>query len=562
MPSITVPVSFFRSERDSVYSDWRAAFWRELLSNSLDAEATRIRIRTRFRPDCLAIDMVDNGRGMTRDILENIYMQLGASTKGQGDGIGGFGRARILTCFSQDRYAIRSGNFVVKGQGAAYTISEAEPIRGCAVTIGMPREEGFRIYQGLMRVLEQSSLRATIEIDFDPNPPEDVWLPNLKDRNFSEGSSPAWRRFRGWSRLGRHFETLADENGPWADLHVNEGALALKGSAITRVNGMAMYDEVISSPVQVGICLRPERAREILTASRDSLRAPFRGILQEVYQRIGSERLSAFRRKPEKPRTELRYTEDTQAQSGFTIPRKPQAQRPGLIAETPSARPLVERHAPSLEASANSEPKCNEYGLLYPLAIHIHDPTPAQRAVIDRYRGDLWVQSGSEGRSSELLMAAWTAACRHALTALAGARPDLLPAVDEKWVTGFVFDREMYACYMPVNNISHGLLLNPVDLAGRMRFRISDPASMKQLIAESIHEVSHIASRRHDEQFASVMTTLLGQIRDRDIERDIRAEIDKMRDWQSCRQEAYKPRPAQPARDTSPSGRDEPSFGG
>ena len=86
--------------------------------------------------------------------------------------------------------------------------------------------------------------------------------------------------------------------------------------------------------------------------------------------------------------------------------------------------------------------------------------------------------------------------------------------------------------------ISHGLLLNPVDAAGRARFKLSDPASMKTLIAEAIHEVSHVAGDRHDECFASTMTNLVAAIRDREIERDIRDEMERMRDWQRLRQDA------------------------
>ena len=118
MKSIAVPKSFFESERNHVYARWTAAFWRELLSNSVDAEASRIVIRTRFDKDRnYVVDFIDNGTGMDRDTVENVYMCLGASTKGEGSaGIGGFGRARLLTCFSHEAYRIRTRDIVVKGK--------------------------------------------------------------------------------------------------------------------------------------------------------------------------------------------------------------------------------------------------------------------------------------------------------------------------------------------------------------------------------------------------------------------------------------------------------------
>lgn len=500
-----------------------------------------------FKDKILLIDMVDNGSGMSRDVMQNVYMKLGASTKGQGDDIGGFGRARILTCFSQDSYSIRSGDYQVKGQGATYDLMDAPPIKGCAVSIGMPENEVSGIYRGLARVLRQSSLRAAIEIKLDPSPPDYLYVPDILEHGFGEMDEKGWSRFRGWSRLGRHLQTLEDEKGPWADLYVNEGQAAQKHASIIRVNGMSMYDDHISIPSQVVVALVPGRAREILTASRDAIRGPFRVELQDLYQRLSSERLSGLRKKPAEPLTELRAPGDTRDQNGFLIPLSREqieavsarsfssgssAYRPGPLSQ---AEPDVDSGW-NASVSENDGPAYPQgVGLMYPLAVHIADPTSAQRAASERHSGHSWLSPGSEGRSSELLHAAWTAACRHAIQALVEIHPNLLDQSRDRWVTGFVFDRDMAACHMRIGDIENGLLVNPVDQEGRLRFKLSDPASMKRLISEAIHEVSHIASRRHDEFFASVMTDLMGKIRDRDIERDMREEVDRMRSWQEAR---------------------------
>ncbi len=544
MPSVAVPSSFFVSERNSVYGNWRTAFWRELLSNALDAGANHVRIRSRFEGDQLVLDTIDNGSGMSRQTVEAVYMRLGASTKSGQDGIGGFGRARILTCFSQDSYRIRSEDYIVTGQGASYEIQgAASRVKGCAVSVRMPAREAYAIYAGLQTVLRQSSLRATVNVRLDINAPEGIYPARMDEANFAEADGDGWRRFRGWSRLGRHFDSLADEKGAWADLFVNEGDRALKNTAVIRVNGMAMYEDYIATPAQVTVNLVPGRAREVLTASRDAIRAPFRDLLQELYQRIGSERLSAFRGKPREPETDLRTTEHTVGADGHPMPAKARP-RPAAP-ESPEGSGCVERPTPqrmSAEPGGMARRSLEgqgtiRYGLLYPVAIHVGDPHPAQRAVVGRYGGETWMLPGNEGRNAEILHGAWTAACRHALSALAEIRPDLIRD-DARWVTGFVFDREMRACHMPICGIAHGLLLNPVDAAGRTRFKLSDPASMKTLIAEAIHEVSHVAGSRHDEFFASNMTNLVAAIRDRDIEREIRIEADRMREWQRFRQEA------------------------
>lgn len=199
MPSISVPPSFFVSERNSVYANWRSAFWRELLSNSLDAGASRIRVRTAFRDGKLSVDVIDNGHGMTREVVEQVYMRLGASTKDGSGGIGGFGRARILTCFSQDSYSIRSSDFLVTGQGASYDIHPASAsVRGCAITVQMPQREARHLYASLQDVLRQSSLRAAVEVKLDMVAPE----VSISLRSIPGASSSQTRRAGCGSRVG------------------------------------------------------------------------------------------------------------------------------------------------------------------------------------------------------------------------------------------------------------------------------------------------------------------------------------------------------------------------
>lgn len=553
MPTVSVPPSFFVAERNSVYSDWHSAFWRELLSNALDAGASRVRIRTRVDQDQLTVDVIDNGSGMTRDIVENVYMSLGASTKagGENDGIGGFGRARILTCFSQDSYRIRTSDIVVTGQGASYEVAPCEPVvKGCALSIRMPDHAAFWIHKGLEKVLRQSSLRCSIELNLQSKDAEGYDLYKLDEKLLAD-KGDGWQRFRGWSHKGRQFDTLSDEKGPWASLHVSEGTTANSGSAIIRVNGMAMYEEMISAPVQVTADLVPERAREILTASRDSIRGDFRHSLQGVFSRISSEKTSAFKGKSHERERSI-ATSAKFGLAGLPIPgpRKIEAQKAVQAMVTEASIPRATetlRNSPAdiRRVSASMIPRQQDqeaatvpehpYGLLYPVAIFIDNPHPAQRAVIERYKGDTWIQPGAEGRNAELLHGAWTAACRVAISGLLEQFPAMRDHPSMTWVSGFVFDRDMRACHTQFGKINHGLLVNPVDDAGRMRFKISDPQSLKVLATEAIHEVTHIATRWHDEDFARIMTTLVASIRDRDMETAMRSEMGIVREWQQAR---------------------------
>src|SRR3546814_5023004 len=96
------------------------SFWRELFQNSVDAGAKAIRVsssneagkgsfgRDPSLENVVRIVFDDDGCGMDRDVLDDVYFAPGETTKKDGEFTGGYGRARLMTCFSQVRYGIRS----------------------------------------------------------------------------------------------------------------------------------------------------------------------------------------------------------------------------------------------------------------------------------------------------------------------------------------------------------------------------------------------------------------------------------------------------------------------
>lgn len=543
MKSISVPKSFFESERNHVYARWTAAFWRELLSNSVDANASRIIIRTRFdKNQNYVVDFIDNGTGMDRETIENVYMCLGASTKNaRSDGIGGFGRARLLTCFSHDSYRIRTGDLVVQGEGASYSIkSHPTKVPGCALTITTDPDFAARLQNDLRFVLNSSSLRTAIVLDLAKQSPDGQPLP-VMDSDHIRQLDDGRQRFSGWTRKGKHFRDLYDEHSVWGQLHVSRGDKAIKNTAIVRVDGMSMYEDHVAAPVQVVVDLVPARAREILTASRDSIRGEFRIALQKVFSEIASEQTSAFR--SQRYDIERRLYHNPGHDVGHALPsissgqlgaaRIEQAAAPSIPATSQSLSALPHPEQGNAgEGSRLSIKESSEEALLlrHEVLIDANDPTAAQFAAMSRYDPEKWMQKGGEGRVAELLHAAWTAACRVALEALIRKRPGSLDH-NARWSTGFIFDRYNEASYTSVAGLDHIYLLNPVDRMGRMRFKISDPASLNRLAALAIHEVSHTLCLHHDERFAGVMTDIMGDIRGRDMEAAIRGELEIQRDW-------------------------------
>lgn len=550
MPSIAVPRDFFLSERNAAYADWQGAFWRELISNSVDAGATRLHVRTRFAPDGgFLIDLADNGTGMSRETIENVYMRLGASTKRDEAGIGGFGRARILTCFSQRAYRIRTSNLVVTGEGGDYEIHETDTsVRGCAISITADPEEARRLTRALTRVLRQSRLPVEVTADLIRETPEGRTL-------ITEDETGYWSdqgRFRGWTRPGSHVRTLTDETGPWVEIRVSRGDKAMHETSIIRVNGMAMHDDHLAARAQVIVELNPQRAREILTSARDGIRAPWRHELQKLYAEVASEAQSALRSRAPEKRTVLIPTRGGGA--GLAPPRP---------AGTPAAR-FAPQEGRRNDDRAREEPRAFSGTLEDPsdqvgdplldeliairnaipgarldVGIHIDGPTPGQRAAVKRFLPETWAAPGGDGRNAELLHAAWTGACRHALDALVRVNPYAFTEED-RWVTGFVFDERMGACHARVGEVRHGLLLNPVDETGKTAFKLKSREDLRRLAALACHEVAHCVHSWHDESFANLLTTLQYETSEKGFEKAIRREMALTRDWAAARDRAWR----------------------
>src|ERR1044072_7960552 len=141
--TVVVPRQFFVRERNQLYANWKFAFFRELFQNSVDARAVRIEVSIRDMGDgSWERRFDDDGCGMDEVTFTNVYFRLGESTKDVEDDknafgrVGGFGRARILTHFSNAGHSIDTQNVMVQGRGAEYTLTQRdEMIQGCRMTI-------------------------------------------------------------------------------------------------------------------------------------------------------------------------------------------------------------------------------------------------------------------------------------------------------------------------------------------------------------------------------------------------------------------------------------------
>jgi len=345
---LRVPKKFFHDERIRVYADWRSAIVRELFQNSIDAGAGRIAMdlavvpaETAFgrRKDddgqahAVRVVFQDDGSGMTPDVIDNVFFEIGRSTKTDGSQTGGFGRARLALAFGSDRYLFVTNGRFVEGDGAEYRhvdidqamaelsvlarsddevvaatasrkIEFVERYRGTKGTVfelDITRHAGRRdaerdaerIQDALNSFVPRSNFRADINVNgesfptFAESPAKKGSSRNLTTRVKAEDLKPEWLanplapvELHEDGEATIRFGTIArvtQEN--------EKKAHACHGRVLIRSNGVYMHEDYVSGPSlkEAGFIVEidPHIARDVLSASRDSLVAPFRDELQQ-----------------------------------------------------------------------------------------------------------------------------------------------------------------------------------------------------------------------------------------------------------------------------------------
>ena len=135
---IIPPKEYYVKQRVEGYSNWSFAFFRELFQNSVDAGAKNVHITIGDMPgrgafgrpgdvaDVVRVSFTDDGKGMSEEVLRNVFFKPGRSTKTGGDTVGGFGTARVTLCFSQVNYRGHTGSCLFEGDGAEFDVMSVQ----------------------------------------------------------------------------------------------------------------------------------------------------------------------------------------------------------------------------------------------------------------------------------------------------------------------------------------------------------------------------------------------------------------------------------------------------
>lgn len=498
MPNLIVPKEFFRKERNDIYASWSVAFWRELFQNSTDAGARAISVIFVPFPGVTRVVFIDDGCGMDRHTLTNIYFRLGATTKTDDDSIGGFGRARILTCFSMRRYTIRTGTLLVEGDGAYYDITEGYPhVDGVVLEIDIDHRidtDESTLRQALADYLAHSQIKARVVVD-------GVSFANWLQRG---------RKIREVAHIDEKPAVIAyvDRNGPHPS------------TIIVRVDGTYMYKRRIRAAAQVILEIDRKNSRNILTASRDNLRYAFAEAVETFIDELAANVISAI-----KPRKN-RHTATYRGYGMIVTEHAPRSEGPTFPAAASALPPIGLDALPG--ATSAPQPPATDWALARP-DIRIFDETDNStvRRVIHAYNPDTWDMdailnhAGGQGYKLYRLLMTWKAACSIAVRAFV----DVRQVNRVIWTVGWYFgDPDKRAVCEPIGD-GFAFCLNPVDLSGKLAWKTASRVDRKRLLAVAKHEAAHIEHSWHNEAFSSLVTSIDAVIDDQRAASQLRAAI-------------------------------------
>ena len=532
MPKLTLGPAFFRKELHSAYSFWGMAFWREMIQNSVDAAATLIDIA--ITPvegtNNVLVRFTDDGCGMTRDILDNVFFKLGESTKASGGtSTGGFGRARIMTHFAQERYEIVTRDLHVKGVGEEFDYYPPEHYRGgtqMVIEVHPFTSWGSKIDMKAELVKYLSSCQLPCRVDIDGE------------------------RHTDWTYRRASLKPLSLNGEAFGTIHVNKSAIekdAVEGKLLVRVNGTTMFTRDIKPKLQVILEIDPAKSRSVLQSSRDNLNYDYNRTLNAFVDELNTETKSALRKEEKESKTIsgtgtfVAYQKDATAYLS-NRGKKIAAEHsifPDKIEFVPAAKPIdgedrlvefkgltdgagtgkVIDNGENLIIDEAARNNLFDIMIFRDMGEFSDAEKKAVGSVVSAYDPRNWKIGYRKSQATEKnptglyfeglqrakLLLIWKAMCSFAVIEAI----NLFDMDRVQWGVGWNFDSDD-AKHMEQEDV-HYLMLNPVGRDGKMKYELRDQDDLDMLWAYAIHEAVHIKYSRHDEDYANAVTRLMGR---------------------------------------------------
>jgi len=556
------------------YRHWQEAWFREVVQNALDANATHIDFTFRKSGNNIILTARDNGSGMDQYTLLNKFLVLGATSKGA-ESIGGFGEAKKLLLWPwrfwmigsmqrSDRYPSIAGGIGDEFDVFAESDDWREPGKLVPRQMLASEYDAFYLGKNTRRTVKwPSSLDPdqafqehhdrgtvlTIVCDPDECPkesdliawaskcyiPESVCKITFNDKkiraNFSESNYKKLTRF----------------SDPYIDLYFAEGGAGSEDAAGTLViqaprrdgSRLAMWSEELSGikGSMLGIILGDTKMA--LTSNRDQFRDnTAEGIypqqrIRDAKQKLQTDPLSAT---SDPDNFVKEFVGDGQVMEAQAMqeaiasgedpakvldkafksaPRTTKAQEISIRLGIP-----VETQAQMIRETIKADPAAVKLFAWSP-------PLRVSNSFDDWRPTDEWLPE-SMGTYQISLLRVWTAALRAVLIRVS--------EFNHRFAVGFIFDKGTLARTGPFQAIPGVRFyeINPfcsiyeLSISSRSIERSLDPRKVDQVIqldptnrqhlgvivSRAIHEITHgvYGISGHNEQFSSVMTSVLALV--------------------------------------------------
>jgi hypothetical protein len=456
---ITIGPEFF-SKAPLDYSNPSFALIREFIQNCVDAPNSD-RISVRFDNDD-TLTVSNNGSPMTESILTEVFLSLGGTNKGS-NSVGGFGKAKELLCFCHASYKIESGDLIVHGSGASYTISRGTYYPGTRTTI---------------------SLNGNT-------------FPHIEDNVRLLASQMNWRGFLTYN--DEHLDTCLNARTKKIIDGLGKVKVVKGGSSvIIRVGGVPMFSERGERGTTVILDLIGD-TKSILTSNRDGLRYRYDMLLSEFIKSLSTNKRKALQENVVEyveygntvlsVRNERTVTEDVRE-----VP--PQEFNQAALIAADAERKVASDNfipLPSSDVSATFERGDNEAGTKFV----IRNETGMK---LDR---SYYPQSF--GKRSKRLLEEWTNAI---------LKVHKILGISDSFAIGFVFSEDASALYENRDGIKT-YYVSPVsvDKCGSFRTMRSKRLDRHDLLSYATHEVLHGQGYDyHDENFAAALTYAMAKV--------------------------------------------------
>lgn len=468
---------FFKQERNN-YSDWGFAFWRELTQNAIDARSYNIKINVFQEGNVADISFEDDGCGFDRNVRDSVYFNLGETSKTDTSTIGGFGKARIITCFSHNWYEIHSRDWNCKGIGSSYEVGESQPVRGCVVKVGVDATDAWNhtvdMLAKLREFLGYSQMNCNVTINGE--------------------------RFGNWCYRRKLARSLS-----FGNIYVNKSG-GLQNTLIIRASGVPMFVRNISAEAQVVVEINPEMSRTVLLSNRDSLHSRYQNELDLFMQSLAVDTKSALRSNPRrvimfdgKPKLTRRKETAKKETKEVSVVEFLLSGTISLAAEIGNASSPVDKTTEEHHHIVDADD-------MIPSAIVVCETeNPLVRKVVQKYDPTYWNENGGNRKK---LLRQWTIVCEFAIEEWLNVRE----REEVEWRPGFYFADDSGACQMVDSTDTRCLMLNPVDDKGLMRYRLRSRKDWVEMVQHACHEVTHFTYDGHNENFTSMYGELVRRV--------------------------------------------------